>query len=323
MRSPLRLGTRGSKLALWQANHIKTMVERALEVGVRLETIHTSGDKIMDAPPTQVLPAAGQAGGTKALFTKEIEEALLGGRIDLAVHSLKDLPVELPPGLTLAAIPPRDDPRDALVSRRGQKLEDLPRGARVGTSSLRRQLQLRLLRPDLGLEPLRGNVDTRLRKLDEGQYDAIVLALAGLARMGWADRATQIFSVDEMVPATGQGALAIETRADDGELVEALRRLADPAAEATTTAERAFLARLGGGCQVPLAAHAEIRKERLRLVGVVVNGEGTQAVRGTVEGDVGEAQALGVRLAEKLLREGAEEILAALKAGSVPPPGAA
>lgn len=316
MRSPLILGSRGSKLALWQANFVKAVLERTVTVEVRIEVIHTTGDKITDVPLVQ-------AGGTKALFTKEIEEALQAGRIDLAVHSLKDLPVELPAGLRLGAIPARGDARDALISRHGQTLATLPAGARVGTSSLRRQLQLRLLRKDLTVEPLRGNLDTRLRKLDDGLYDAIVVALAGLKRMGWADRATQIFTTEEMVPAIGQGALAIEVRADDAELLVRLDSLRDPDTEAATQAERAFLARLGGGCQVPLAAHAQLKRERLRLVGVVVSGDGEQAVRGAEEGPAEEAEAIGKTLAEKLLQAGADKILAALREANLWPPGSA
>jgi len=316
MRSPLLLGSRGSKLALWQAHFVKDAVEHLAGVEVRIEIIRTTGDRITDVP-------LAQAGGTKALFTKEIEEALADGQIDLAVHSLKDMPVELPSGLTLAAIPAREDPRDALISRHGETWERLPAGARVGTSSLRRQVQLRRLRQDLRIEPLRGNLDTRLRKLDEGQYDAIVVALAGLKRMGWQDRATQIFSVKEMVPAIGQGALAIEARSDDIELLAALQRLSDEASTAEVVAERAFLARLGGGCQVPLAAHAGISGEQLRLVGVVVSVDGKQAVEGSEEGQTTDASMIGRTLAERLLQQGAAEILAAIEHGSVRPPGAA
>lgn len=323
MRSPLILGSRGSKLALWQANFVKTTLERAAGVEVRLEIIRTSGDKISDAPLTPVPPAAGQAGGVKALFTKEIEEALLAGRIDLAVHSLKDLPVELPAGLTLGAVPAREDARDALISRGGENLRALPAGARVGTSSLRRQLQLRLLRPDLALEPLRGNLDTRLRKLDEGRYDAIVVAQAGLKRMGWGDRATQVLSPEEMVPAIGQGALALETRADDAELLAGLGSLRDPDTEAAVRAERAFLARLGGGCQVPLAGHARVKRERLEIAGVVVSLDGRRAVRGAEAGAQNDADLIGRTLAEKLLREGAQEILAAIAEASLGAPGSA
>ena len=316
MRSPLILGSRGSQLALWQANFVKSILERAGSVEVRIEIIRTTGDKITDVPLAQV-------GGSKALFTKEIEEALLERRIDLAVHSLKDLPAELPAGLALGAIPAREDARDALISRHGQKLSDLPAGARVGTSSLRRGLQLRRLRPDLSVEPLRGNLDTRLRKLDAGQYDAIVAALAGLKRMGWADRATQVFSVEEMVPAIGQGALAIEARADDKELLAGLNSLRDPDTEAATAAERAFLRRLGGGCQVPLAAHARVKQERLELAGVVISLDAARAVRGVDSGPQADAEAIGQRLAEKLLQDGARDILAAIEQAALRPPGSA
>ena len=316
MRSPLILGSRGSQLALWQANFVKSALERAGPIEVRVEIIRTTGDKITDVPLAQV-------GGSKALFTKEIEEALLERRIDLAVHSLKDLPVELPQGLTLGAIPAREDARDALISRHGQKLSDLPAGAHVGTSSLRRGLQLRLLRRDVSVEPLRGNLDTRLRKLDEGRYDAIVVALAGLKRMGWADRATQVFSVEEMVPAIGQGALAIEIRAGDSELLAGLNSLRDADTEAATQAERAFLRRLGGGCQVPLAAHARLKQERLELAGVVVSLDAARAVRGVESGPQAEAEAIGTRLADTLLNKGAREILAAIEQAGLRPPGSA
>ena len=316
MRSPLILGSRGSKLALWQANFVKEKLERHHRIEVRLEIIRTTGDKITDVPLAQV-------GGTKALFTKEIEDAVLAGRIDLAVHSLKDMPVQLPDGLTLGAIPAREDPRDALVSRSGQQFAALPAGARIGTSSLRRQVQLKLLRKDIVIETLRGNLDTRLRKLSEGQYDAIVVAAAGLKRLGWQERATQFFAPEEMVPAIGQGALALEVRADDAELLQELSFLRDPAAEAATRAERAFLTRLGGGCQVPIGAHAVVDEDRLRLVGVVVNAEGERAVRGTSEGTAAAAARLGESLAEKLLREGAEEILAAIAVANPPMQGSA
>jgi len=316
MRSPLILGSRGSKLALWQANFIKSTLEHAYTVEVRLEIIRTTGDKITDVP-------LGQVGGTKALFTKEIEEALLARRVDLAVHSLKDMPTELPAGLALAAMPEREDPRDALISRRGETWDKLPTGARVGTSSLRRQLQLRRLRKDLVIEPLRGNLDTRLRKLDEGQYDAIVVAMAGLKRMGWGDRATQAFSVEEMVPAIGQGALALEVRADDEEMLQELGGLGHPATEAATRAERGFLGRLGGGCQVPMAAHAEVRREELTLVGVVVSLDGERAVRGEGSGATDEAQSIGETLAERLLAQGADKILAEIEETSAGAPGGA
>jgi hydroxymethylbilane synthase len=316
MRSPLILGSRGSQLALWQAHFVQNWLERHADIRVHLEIIRTTGDQIQEAP----LP---QPGGTKALFTKEIEEALLARRIDLAVHSLKDLAAELPAGLAIGAIPVRDDPRDVLISRSGRRLYELSSGSRVGTSSLRRQVQLKLLRQDLLLESLRGNVDTRIRKLDQGLYDAIVLAAAGLKRMGWTDRATQFFSPAEMIPAIGQGALAIEARADDGELLRLLERLNHPESAWATSAERAFLSRLGGGCQVPIAAHGEIHGEQLTLVGTVVSVDGRRALRGSRQGPVENAREIGRGLAEELLRQGADEILDAISQASLGAPGSA
>lgn len=312
----LRIGTRGSKLALWQANHIRALLARA-GAQVELEVIRTSGDKITDVPLAQV--------GGKGLFTKEIEEALLAGRIDLAVHSLKDLPTQLPPGLTLGAVTRREDPRDALVSRAGQQFAELAPAARVGTSSLRRQVQLKQLRGDLVIEPLRGNLDTRLRKLDAGHYDAIVVAAAGLKRLGWEQRATQVFEPEEMLPAIGQGALGIEVRADDAAIRSVLVALHDAETATATAAERAFLERLGGGCQVPMGAHARIAGTELRLLGLVAAQDGAAAVRGTLAGPTAQAEALGHRLAEQLLAQGAEEILATMRAASrsLEPPGAA
>jgi hydroxymethylbilane synthase len=251
----LRIGSRGSQLALWQANHISALL-RARGHEVEIEIIHTTGDKITDVPLAQV----GTKGGLgKGIFTKEIEEALAAGRVDLAVHSLKDLPTELPPGFEIAAIPEREDPRDAFCSRHYSKIDDLPQGARVGTSSLRRQAQLKAIRPDLDIHPLRGNVDTRLRKLEQGEYAAIILASAGLKRLGKTEFIKQIISAKVMCPAAGQGALGIEIRAGDSAMRQHLEFLDDAAARAATTCERALLNRLGGGCQVPIGAFAEVR----------------------------------------------------------------
>src|SRR6266446_9311311 len=241
----LRIGSRGSQLALWQANHISALL-RARGHEVEIEIIHTTGDKITDVALAMV--------GTKGMFTKEIEEALAAGRVDLAVHSLKDLPTELPPGFEIAAITKREDPRDALCSRFYSKVEDLPQGARVGTSSLRRQAQLKAIRPDLEIYPLRGNVDTRLRKLESGDYDAIILAAAGLNRLGKAQLVRQVIPAEVMTPAAGQGALAIEIRNGDAATRAAVAFLDDAATRATTTCERALLSKLGGGCQVPIGA---------------------------------------------------------------------
>jgi hydroxymethylbilane synthase len=293
----LTIGSRGSQLALWQANWVKSRLE-TLGTECRIEIIKTTGDKIQDVPLAKV--------GSKGLFTKEIEEALLAGTIDLAVHSLKDLPTVLPEGLTLAAIPEREDVRDALV---GTTLDALPHGAKVGTSSLRRAAQLRALRPDLVLETIRGNVDTRLRKQAEGQYDAIVLAAAGLRRLGWADRIAQTLEPETMCPAVGQGALAIETRDDQGEGYHACRQLNHRETEAAVTAERAVLAALGGGCQVPIGAHAILNGDSMYLRAVVISPDGATLIKKNVTGPAANAASMGRALADELLAAGGREIL--------------
>jgi len=292
----LVIGSRGSQLALWQARWV---AGRLGEIGLetRMEIIRTTGDRITGVPLAMV--------GAKGLFTKEIEEALLAGTIDLAVHSLKDLPTELPAGLTIAAIPEREDARDALV---GRPLDGLPAGARVGTSSLRRSAQLRHLRPDLVVEPVRGNVDTRLRKLDEGRYASIVLASAGLRRLGWAERIVQTFEPEVMCPAVGQGALAIETR-DRGAGLEACRRLNHEPTRIAVTAERAVLRALGGGCQVPIGAHAVVAGEHLDILAIVASPEGERLLRDSSSGPASEAERIGAGLARRLLGAGASRIL--------------
>jgi hydroxymethylbilane synthase len=289
------IGSRGSQLALWQANWVKARLE-ANGSECRIEIIKTTGDKITDVPLAKV--------GSKGLFTKEIEEALLDGSVHLAVHSLKDMPTELPEGLTLAAIPEREDVRDAII---GMKLSELPQGALVGTSSLRRTAQLRAYRPDLVVESVRGNVDTRLRKLDEGQYMAILLAAAGLRRLGWANRIAEYIDPTIMCPAVGQGALAIETRVDHTEVAASLEH--SPTRYAIT-AERALLGALGGGCQVPIGANAIVHEGTLRLRGIVAAPDGSRIVRGHREGSVADAAALGQALAEELMQKGASELLA-------------
>jgi hydroxymethylbilane synthase len=291
----LTIASRGSQLALWQARWVQQQLEK-LGHPSRIEIIKTTGDRITDVPLAQV--------GGKGLFTKEIEEALLDGRADLAVHSLKDLPTELPPGLHLAATPEREDPRDAIV---GKPLAGLTRGAKVGTSSLRRSAQLRQARPGLVIEPVRGNLDTRLRKLDQGQYDAILLAAAGLKRLGWQDRIAEILSPDVVCPAVGQGALAIETAAGPG--FDACRPLDHPPTRAAVTAERALLGALGGGCQVPIGAYATVSEGRLRLLSVVVSPDGADLVRDQAEGPASDAERIGRELAEALLAAGADRIL--------------
>jgi hydroxymethylbilane synthase len=292
----LVIASRGSQLALWQARWVAAQLSAAGQE-CRIEIIKTTGDKITDVPLAKV--------GTKGLFTKEIEEALLDGRAHLAVHSLKDLPTELPEGLVLAAIPEREDPRDAMV---GRSLANLPLGAKVGTSSLRRAAQLRQLRPDLQVESIRGNLDTRLRKLDEGLYDAILLAAAGLKRLGWGDRIAEILSPEQMCPAVGQGALAIEARAGfDG------AKMLDHADTRTAVlAERGVLGALGGGCQVPIGAYATVSEGRVHILAIVAAPDGTQVIRAEAEGPAAEASLIGASLAAELLTRGARQILEAV-----------
>jgi len=342
VRPRLRIGSRGSQLALWQANHISALL-RARGHEVEIEIIHTTGDKITDVALAKV--------GTKGMFTKEIEEALAAGRVDLAVHSLKDLPTELPAGFEIAAITKREDPRDAFCSRRYGKIEDLPQGARVGTSSLRRQAQLKAIRPDLDIHPLRGNVDTRLRKLEQGEYDAIILASAGLKRLGKTELVRQIIPAEIMCPAAGQGALGIEIRERDATTRELLAFLNDPAARAATTCERALLNRLGGGCQVPIGAFAEVRREEttaadesgfgvaqrfsaantaaknagalapiyLHLESIVADPDGSKLLRDCRDGD--DSEKLGNDAGTALLSRGGDAILEAVygRGLAVPP----
>ena len=299
----LTIGSRGSQLALWQAQWIQARLQN-LGLECRIQIIKTTGDKITDVALAQV----GSQTGSKGLFTKEIEEALLAGEIDLAVHSLKDMPTDLPAGLTLAAIPEREDPRDALI---GRALENLSAGARVGTGSLRRASQLRARRPDLNIEDIRGNVDTRLRKLDEGRFDAIVLASAGLRRLGWENRITELFDPTFLCPAVGQGALAVETR-ESGEAFEIARRLEHAESRTRVTAERAVLAALGGGCQAPMGSHAYIDGETVVIIGVIVSPDGTQLIRQRHHGSANDPIAAGRTLAQKLLQAGGREILDAV-----------
>lgn len=293
----ITIGSRGSQLALWQAHWVEARLKE-LGAECRIEIIKTTGDKIQDVPLAKV--------GSKGLFTKEIEEALLDKSVDVAVHSLKDMPTDLPDGLTLQAIPEREDVRDALI---GLKLADLPPGAKVGTSSLRRAAQLRAARPDLIIENIRGNLDTRLRKLDEGQYDSIVLAAAGLRRLGWAHRITELMPVDVICPAVGQGALAIETRDDDSEGATLARKLDHAASRQAVTAERAVLRAMGGGCQVPIGAYATINGDRLHLRALVISPEGRNTVTGERNGAAADAEAIGSDLACEMLSNGARSIL--------------
>jgi len=294
----LRIGSRGSQLALWQANHISALLrEKGHEV--ELEIIKTTGDKITDVALAMV--------GTKGMFTKEIEEALLERRVDLAVHSLKDLPTELAPGFEIAAITKRENPCDVFCSQKYNSIDQLPHGATVGTSSLRRQAQLKALRPDLQIHPLRGNVDTRLRKLSEGAYDAIILAAAGLNRLGKTELVRQVIPAEIMCPAAGQGALGIEIRAGDAGTRECLAFLDDADARATTTCERALLNKLGGGCQVPIGASAHVKNGRVYLDAIVAYPDGSQVLRESRNGD--DPIELGESVGDTLLRRGGAAIL--------------
>ncbi len=284
----LRLGTRGSPLALTQARMVRAALAKAHGLDperIALEVIRTSGDRIQDRPLADV--------GGKGLFTKEIEEALAAGAIDLAVHSSKDMPTVLPAGLVLSAFMEREDPRDVFISRKAKSIAELPRGATVGTASLRRQAMVKRKRPDLAIVPLRGNVETRLRKLDEGVADATLLALAGLKRLGLADAATAVLDIDEFLPAVGQGAIGIETRAGDSRTREMLGAINHADTFSALAAERAFLAVLDGSCRTPIGGHATISGGRLRFRGMIVKPDGSEAFEATREGDVRDAEKLG------------------------------
>jgi hydroxymethylbilane synthase len=296
----ITIGSRGSSLALWQANWVKDRLTFAGHE-VRIEIIKTSGDKL--------LTAALVASGTKGLFIKEIEEALLAGQVDLAVHSMKDLPTDLPEGVCVAVVPEREDPHDALVSEGGLLFEALPARARIGTSSLRRQSQLLALRSDLEVVAMRGNVDTRLHKLERGDCEALVLAAAGLKRLGFASRITSWFREDEICPAVGQGALALEISTRNAAVKEAVAELDHPATHQAVRAERALLKALGGGCLLPIAAYAKRQFAKLQLTGVVADPAGTQVVRAAAMGDSANPEELGARVASELLEKGARELL--------------
>ena len=313
------IGTRASKLALWQAEWVKSELERLYPgIEVELNKIKTTGDKILDVPLAKV--------GGKGLFVKEIEEAILRGEADIAVHSMKDVPTEFPEGLHLAVICKREDPRDAFITGKGEaatrqagnavaayhatpmKFADLKQGAVIGTSSLRRSCQLLHIRPDLKIEQLRGNLDTRIRKLDEGQFDAIILAAAGVKRLGWSERITEILSTKTSLPAIGQGAIGIECRTD-GDINDLIVPLNDPETSICVRAERAFLKKLEGGCQVPIAAYARLEDKILVMEGLVGSVAGDIIIKEKIEGVPSDAEALGLALAESLLSRGAKKIL--------------
>jgi len=308
------IGTRGSRLALWQAEWVRSELERLYPgLEVELNKIRTTGDKILDVPLAKV--------GGKGLFVKEIEEALLRHEADIAVHSMKDVPTEFPDGLHLAVICKREDPRDAFISQiqdsrfKIQKFKDLPRGAVIGTSSLRRSCQLLNARPDLRISQLRGNLDTRLRKLDEGQFDAIILAAAGVKRLGWGERITEILPPEVSLPAIGQGAVGIECRVGDDFINELIMPLNHEETSVCVRAERAFLRRLEGGCQVPIGAYARLINGKVVMDGLVGSVSGDRIIREYLEGGKDTAESVGIRLADGLLSKGAKDILDSVYGG--------
>ncbi|MRS12761.1 MAG: hydroxymethylbilane synthase [Actinobacteria bacterium] len=304
-RRELVIGTRGSKLALWQSEYVKAMLEELTGLPVSLKVIKTTGDRILDVPLAKV--------GGKGLFTKELEVELMAGMVDLCVHSMKDVPTELPEGCIIAAMPERVDARDVIVSGAGYDLTTLPQGARVGTSSLRRVAQVRALRPDLEIVDVRGNLDTRMRKAEEGEVDAVVLAAAGITRMGWADRISSYIPTTQMVSAVGQGAIGIEIREDDEEMLHVMERIGHPETMECVTAERVVMRMLEGGCQVPIGAYARYEDETLTVDAMVGAVDGTHIVRQQMCGDAGEPGALGEAMVARLLQLGAGEILESIR----------
>ncbi|MGR0480226.1 MAG: hydroxymethylbilane synthase [Candidatus Electronema sp. V4] len=308
MKQHIRIGTRASLLAVTQSTWVKNQIERQHPgTTVELVKIITKGDKILDVPLAKV--------GGKGLFVKEIEDALLDGRVDLAVHSMKDVPAELPEGLHVAIVPEREVPFDAFISVKCKSLAELPQGAVIGTSSLRRKSQLAALRPDLEIKDLRGNLDTRLKKLDEGVYDAIILAGAGLNRLGMQNRITALFSPEQMLPAIGQGALGIELREADSELLAALQFLHHADTAAAVAAERAFLLRLAGGCQVPIGGFATVAGDTVQLTGLIAALDGKTVFKEQLAGPVNSAAEIGKTLAERLLAAGGKAVLDEVYAG--------
>lgn len=302
------LGTRGSKLALWQSEHVASILEEKAGVEVELQIIKTQGDKILDVALAKI--------GDKGLFVKELETALLEGSVDFCVHSSKDVPTQLPDSLTLGAFLKRVDPRDVIISKSGKGIEELPAGSVVGTSSLRRIAQILNRRPDLTIKDVRGNLDTRLRKMEDGEFDAIILAAAGLDRMGWNSHITERISSDVMLSAVGQGAIAVEMRRDDADVAELMTHLEDAATRAAVTGERALLRELEGGCQIPIGALGVLDNGVLTLTGMVASLDGSKLLRDTINGDPADAEKLGIELAGKLVAMGADKILAEVREAS-------
>jgi hydroxymethylbilane synthase len=304
-REKLVIGTRGSKLALWQSEYIKAKLQEVTGLPVELTIIKTTGDKILDVPLAKV--------GGKGLFTKELEVELMAGTVDLCVHSMKDVPTELPEGLFIAAMPERVDPRDVIVSGAGYNLDTLPHGARLGTSSLRRRSQVKALRPDLEIVDVRGNLDTRMRKAENGELDAVILASAGITRMGWADRITHYIEPEQMVSAVGQGAIGIEIREDDEFMRHAMEAIGHPATMECVTAERVVMNKLEGGCQVPIGAYARIEGDHMVMDGFVGSVDGTTVLRAQLSGSIEDPVGLGDTMVAALIDRGADKVLAAVR----------
>jgi len=304
-RTALVIGTRGSKLALWQSEYIKSLVEEVTGLPVSLQIIKTTGDKILDVPLAKV--------GGKGLFTKELEVELVAGTVDLCVHSMKDVPTELPEGLYISAMPERVDPRDAIVSGAGYDLDSLPQGAKLGTSSLRRRSQVKALRPDLNIVDVRGNLDTRMTKAENGELDAVILASAGITRMGWADRITHYIGTEQMVPAVGQGAIGIEIREDDEFMRHVCEAIGHPETMECVTAERVVMRKLEGGCQVPIGAYARYEDDRMIMDGFVGSIEGDTILRKQLEGPADDPIGLGEAMVAALLEMGADKVLAQVR----------
>lgn len=307
MNNPIRIGTRGSKLALWQASWVKSFLKKKFpSTPIELIIIKTQGDKILDVPLARV--------GGKGLFVKEIEQALLTRRIDIAVHSMKDMPADIPEGLCIGAIPERENPVDVFISRNGAEFKEQVAGCVIGTSSLRRGAQLKHARPDIVIQPIRGNLDTRLKKLESENFDALVLAAAGVKRLNLEHKITEYLDPATMLPAIGQGALCIEIRNDDSTVGPMVAAMEHAPTRAVVTGERAFLKRLEGGCQVPIAGHGNISKNKFRLIGLVADLDGSRIIKGEKSGPVESSETIGIDLAEELLARGADQILETLKA---------
>ena len=312
MNDPIKIGTRGSKLALWQAKWVQSVLkQKSPSQAVELITIKTQGDKILDVPLAKV--------GGKGLFVKEIEQALLARRIDIAVHSMKDMPADIPEGLSIGAIPERENPLDVFISRSGAGFNELVGGSVIGTSSLRRSAQLHYARPDMVTQPIRGNLDTRLKKLESENFDALVLAAAGVKRLNLEHKITEYLNPELMLPAIGQGALCIEIRKDDSIVGPLVASLDHAATRGAVTGERAFLNRLEGGCQIPIAGYGRISENQFTLTGLVAEVDGTRVIKGEKSGPLDASTSIGIELAEELLARGADKILEKLK--SIAPEG--